>query len=316
MKIILILSFLIASLFGTLIEQPLLSLESSGAVTDMVALKDKLYSATDASCVDVFDLKTKKMIQKIEIEKIKDFMGDIVDAKVFSVDVLNNKLLILSQGTQGYRRVYIYANDALKLVIPDSLSLSIAKAKFLDKDTILLALLSDELISYDITKQKQNYRVQASNSKFSNFALNEKKTQVVVSDESGNLQLMNTKDGSLIKTYKGQNLDDVFQVDYKNGIIATAGKDRRVVIYDTKTDSAYYESSSFFIYSVGLSPSGKLVGYASDVNNNVTVFNTKTKKTLGVFGGNKITLSNILFLNEKEFLVSSDDEIINLYKLK
>jgi hypothetical protein len=73
---------------------------------------------------------------------------------------------------------------------------------------------------------------------------------------------------------------------------------------------------SFLIYSAGLSPSAKLAGYSSDENNNVTVFNTSTQSILGVFGGNKMTLTNILFINEEEFLVSSDDNTINLYKIK
>ena len=105
-------------------------------------------------------------------------------------------------------------------------------------------------------------------------------------------------------------------VAYKNGIIATAGQDRRVVIYAYKFDSAYYKSSSFLIYSVGLSPSGKRVAYSSDENNNITVFNTITTSTLGKFGGNKMTLTNILFLNENEFLVASDDKTINFYSVK
>ena len=74
--------------------------------------------------------------------------------------------------------------------------------------------------------------------------------------------------------------------------------------------------ANFLIYSVGLSPSGKLVGYAYDENNNVKVFNTITKKVIGIFGGNKMTLTNILFINENEFFSASDDKTINFYKIK
>ncbi len=243
-------------------------------------------------------------------------MGDIIDSKVYSVDVIKDKVLLLSQAKEGARRVHIYTNDSLNLIIPYSEKLLIAKAKFLDENTILLALLGSELISYDVKNKKINYRTQVSQSKFSNFALNETKTQVVVADESGDLKIYNTKDGVFVKKLSGQNLDNVFQVDYKNSIIATAGQDRKVVIYDTKSNSAYYKMGSFLIYSAGLSPSAKLAGYSSDENNNVTVFNTSTQSILGVFGGNKMTLTNILFINEEEFLVSSDDNTINLYKIK
>ena len=148
---------------------------------------------------------------------------------------------------------------------------------------------------------KSKTRIQVSQSKFSDFALNESKTEIIIADESGNLSVHNTKDGSFIKEFSGQNLDNVFQVDTKNGVIITAGQDRRAVVYNTKYKSSYYKIAPFLIYSVGLSPSGKIAGFASDENNNVTVFNTSTKSSLGVYGGNKMTLTNILFINEKDF---------------
>jgi hypothetical protein len=317
MKKIIILTLFVTSLvFAEHITMPLKQYVSSGPVTDIVVSGSKLYSATNASSVDIFDLKSKKIIQKIKVSKIKDFIGDNVDSKIYSVDVLDDQILILSQAKSGYRRVHIYKDKKLELIIPYTKSLTIAKAKFLNKDTILLGMLGNELISFDLKTKSYNWIVQVSGAKFSDFVLNENKDEAIVADESGSLKIHNMKDGKLIKLLEGQNLDNVFQVAYKNGIIATAGQDRRVVIYAYKFDSAYYKSSSFLIYSVGLSPSGKKVGFSSDENNNITVFNTITKSTLGKFGGNKMTLTNILFLNENEFLVASDDKTINLYKIK
>jgi len=301
-------------LYAQTINTPNARYISSGAVSDIVYKNFKLYSATDASCVDIFDKNSKKIVQKIMVDKIVDFMGDSIDSKVYSVDVWHSKVLVLSLGKRGARRVHIYENGKLNLVLPASKGLYIAKAKFIDEHTILLALLSNMIISYDIQTQKENYEIQASQSKFSDFVLNEDKTQVVIADESGNLQIHNTKDGSFVKELAGENLDNVFQVDIKNNVIATAGKDRRVVIYNGKR--AYYKKAKFLIYSVGLSPSGKIVGYASDENNNVTLFKTATKTKIGVYGGNKMTLTNIIFINENEFFVSSDDKTINYYKIR
>jgi len=258
MKNILILLIFISSLYATVIQKPIAQFISSGAVTDIVYSKNKLYSATDASCVDIFDTDTKKIIQKIKLSQITDFMGDTIDSKVYSVDLLDNKILILSLAKKGARRIHIFKDNKLELIIPYTKRLFIAKAKFVDSNTIIFALLGNEIISYDITKKKENYRIQVSQSKFSNFVLNEEKTQIIVADESGNLKIHNIKDGSFIKELSGQNLDNVFQIDTKSGVIASAGQDRRVVIY--KDNSAYFKTASFLIYSVGLSPSGKLVG--------------------------------------------------------
>lgn len=316
MKLIILLTMLISSLFSMNIQQPIANFISSGAVVDLLYKDDKVYSATNAGTVDIFDYKSKKLIKKIELEKIKDFMGDDIDSKVYSVDIIDNKILILSQTKQGFRRVHIHEDNKTNLIIDFSKNLTISKAKFLNKNTILLALLSNELISYDIKKAKQNWIIQVGGAKFSNFVLDEKRTQVVIADESGDLKIHKTTNGEHIQTLSGQNLDNVFQVDYKNLVVATAGQDRRTVIYSLKSNSAYYIKSNFLIYSVGLSPSGKKMAYASDENNNVTLIDTDTRSTLGKFGGNKMTLSNIVFITENEFLVSSDDKKINLYKTK
>ncbi len=311
-----ILFFWIFGSFMSANTLPHAKLQASGGVVDMVLDKEKLYSATNASCVDIFDMKTKNLTSKIEVEKISDFMGDIIDSKVYSVDVLHEKVLLLSQAEKGFSRVHIHMPKGMELLIGASEKQAISKAKFLDENTILLALLGNELISYDIKNKKQNWKIQVSQSKFSSFALNEIKSEVVVADESGDLKLYKTSNGSLIKTFKGQNLDNVFQVAYKNGLIATAGQDRRVVIYNAKSGDAYYKIASFLVYSVALSPSAKVVAHSNGENNNVTLFDTTTKVEIGTFTGNKMTISNILFLSENEFLVSSDDNKINLYKIK
>jgi WD40 repeat protein len=317
MKGVLILTVLVmALLFGFDIKLPSKEYTSSGSIVDMTVHEGKLYTATDASCVDVFDLETTRLVSQIKVEKIKDFMGDLIHSKVYSIDAMKGRLVLLSQDSEGFRRVHIHVAGKNELLISKKEKLYVAKIGFLDENTILLALLGNQLISYDIKDKKYNWMVSVSQSKFSDFMMNEQKDEVVVADESGDLKILSTKDGALIKTLSGQNLDNVFQVDYKNGIIATAGQDRRVVIYDTMFSSAYYKEAPFLIYSVGLSPSGKRVGFASDENNNVSVFDTVSKKTIGVYGGNKMTLSKILFLNETEFLVSSDDRTINFYHIK
>lgn len=316
MKLIFSLFIFFSVTFASDLKEPVLKYLSSGAVVDMVVANNKLYSATNASCVNVFNIKTGRMLQTLSVPKIEDFMGDTIDSKVYSVDVMDESVLLLSQANKGSRRVHIYSNSETELIISEKDQLYISKARFLNKKTLVLGLLGNEIISYNIVKKKINWRVQVSHSKFSDFALNESKDEIVIADESGDLKILSVQDGSLLEILKGQNLDNVFKVDYKSSKIATAGQDRRVVIYDRKLGSAYYKSSSFLIYSVGLSPSGNIVAYASDENNNVTAFNTSTKETLGNFGGNKMTLTNILFLNENEFLVSSDDKVINLFKVK
>lgn len=314
-KIFLISLFLIFTSNAKDLE-PTNSLIASGAVTDMVIKNNHLYASTDASCVDIFDINTKELTNSIKISKIEDFMGDIIDAKIYSVDVLDDMILILSQGKKGGRNIFIYKDEKLQTIISDEKRFFIAKAKFIEKDKIIFSLLGNQLYLYDIKNKKKLYVEQISQSKFSDFDLNDDKSKIIIADESGILHQYETLTGNFIKNFENKNLDNVFQVDWKKDRILTAGQDRRAVVYNDIKNSAYYKQVNFLIYSCGLSPSSNLAGFASDEENNVTIFDTRYKNNLYKLQGNKMTLTNILFLNENEVFVSSDDKKINYYKLK
>ena len=316
MKTFFIILTLLGSLYASKLEMPTSSFIADGGVTDIFLTSNKLYGATSVGIVDIFSLKSKKIIQRVTLQKMKNFLGESSTVKIFSVDYIDGKLLILAQAKRGYREIYIYENSKLTKIISASERLSIAKAKFIDKNTLLLALLGNDIISFDIAKHKENWKRQASLSAFSNFALNEDKSEVVVADESGELHIFATKNAKLIQSLKGENLDNVFDVAFKSNIIAAAGKDRRCVIYDLNKKSSYYKESHFFIFGVGLSPSGKLSAYTSDETNTITLFETDTKRELTTFGGNSMTVSEIIFTNENEFYVASNAKTINFYKIK
>ena len=294
---------------------PNYSLKASGGVTDLVLKNENLYVATTASSVDIFNVNTKEKINSIKVPKIKDFMKDTIEARIYSIDVLDNNLLILSQGENGGRNINIYKDGKLENIIEDKDRLFIAYAKFIDENHIIYALLSNQVYLYDIKNKKVVNEVQVSQSKFSNFKLSEDKSKIVVADESGTLTLLNTIDLNPIKRFDTLNLDNIFQVDVKKNIFITAGQDRRCAIYSLDERISYYIEASFLIYSVALSPSASLAAYASDEENNVTVFNVNTKKNLYKLTQNETTLTNILFINENEIFVSGDDEKINYYKL-
>jgi hypothetical protein len=294
---------------------PTFSLIASGGVTDLVLKNSTLYASTTASSIDIFNIGTQEKIDSIKMPKIKDFLGDIIDSKIYSIDVLDNKLLILSQGEEGGRNIDIYENGNLKNIIKDSQRLFISRVKFLDKDHIIYALLSNQIYLFDIKNKKVLKELQISQSKFSNFKISQNKSKIIICDESGVITMIDSKSFEILETFKYQNLDNVFQVDIKNNLILTAGQDRRAVVYNTTTKNTYYKEFPFLIYSAGLSPSASLAGVSSDEENNVTVFDTKTKEDLYKLTQNKSTLTNILFINENEIFVSSDDKQINYYKI-
>ena len=294
---------------------PTSSLLASGGVIDLVLNNDKLYASTAASSVDIFDIKTQERIDSIKMPKIKDFLGDVIDSKIYSVDVLENNILILSQGDKGGRNLDIYKDGKFENIIKDTERQFIARAKFLDENHIIYALLSNQIYLYDIKNKKILKEIQISQSKFSSFRLTQDKSKLVVCDESGVISMLDSKSFDILKTFRYQNLDNVFQVDIKDNLILTAGQDRRAAVYNLDTNKAYYKEYSFLIYAAALSPSTKLAAVASDEENNVTIFDTSSQANLYKLTQNKATLSNILFLNENEIIVTSDAKQINYYKI-
>ncbi len=317
MKYIFFLLLMIVNIYAKgLIQPEYVYKVSSGLVTDVLYNKQQLYCATDDGKIEIFDTKSKQIIQNIKLDKIKDFMGDAIDSKIFSIDLLDDSLLILSQDNGGYSRVHIYNSAALHVIIFSNDRLNIIKAKFIDKENILIALISNDIISYNIKSKKKNWTTQASMSKFSNFALNNDKTLVAIADESGEVHIISTKDGKKVKTLTGDNVDNIFSIDFKGDVILTGGQDRRVGVYNLKNGDAYYKMSHFFVYGVGLSPSGKTAAYSSDINNDVELFDTATREVLGKYKANKMIVNSIYFINEKEFFINSSSSEVGYYKIK
>ena len=108
MKLLISIFLLAATLLAGNIYKPDFSYTASGSVVDLIIDDNKLYASTNASSVDIFDINTHKLLQKIKVSKIKNFLGDTIDSKIYSVDILNENILILSLGESGARRVHIF----------------------------------------------------------------------------------------------------------------------------------------------------------------------------------------------------------------
>ncbi|AXX91419.1 hypothetical protein CPU12_02955 [Malaciobacter molluscorum LMG 25693] len=315
-RILIIFSLFFTFIKASTIIKPQQIINTSGGVTDIVIKKDKLYASTVNGTIDIFDLKTKKLLDKIYVPKTIDFVGDKIDAKIYSVDVLNDKILILSQGKKGGRNIFLYENHKLSKIIDETKRLFISKAKFISKDKIVYSLLSNQFFLFNLSTKENIYERQISQSRFSDFSLNDDKSKIILADESGVLHEYQISNGKFIRDFRNQNLDNVYQVDWKKDTIITAGQDRRSVVYNETTQSAYYKKSDFLVYSCGLSPNSHYAGYSSDELNTVTVFNTLTQTSMYKLVDNKMIITNIVFLNDNEIFVSSDDSKINYYKIK
>ncbi len=294
---------------------PSQEIRANGYVYDMVVDSKHLYIGTGKGTLQVYNYHTKQFIKTITLPKIKDFMGDEIYPKVFSVDYINGKYLLLSEAKSGYRELYIHEKNSTKKIISVEDKQAIAKAKFIDERHLFLANLGNEVMLYDLNSNKEVYRFQISQSKFSDFDLSEQKDRAVVGCESGEISLIDIQKGKVTKVLKGQNLDNTYKVAIKKDIVTGAGQDRRGSYYKISTSSGGYFEGSFLIYATALSPSATLAAYAINEENDIAIYNLKTKQQIALLSGQKSTLNTIIFLDEKYLFSASSDPKIMMWEL-
>ena len=308
-------SLMTVSLWATQTFAPVATIEINGTAKDMILQGDRLVIATDMGHIEVYDTVKREKIKEIAIPDVKDFMGDVIPARVMSTDAMDDVYLLLSDsGKGGYSNLHLYDGNLTQLLSAEDKK-AIIKARFIDKTHILFGYLSNEVALYDITTKKERYRVQLSESKFSDFALNEDKTQAIFSCESGVLSVVETQTGKLLKELKGQNVDNVYKVDFKNGMVSAAGQDRRGALYDIATGKGSYIQGNFLIYATALSPSARKVAFAMDEKNNISIYTTASRSKTALLKGQKSTLNVIIFKDESHLYSASDDSTIMVWDL-
>ena len=316
MKNLLWFCLLSISLFAADTLTPIATIVINGTAKDMVLDQNRLVIATDMGHIEVYDAKSREKIKEISIPDVKDFMGDIMPARVMSADVIGEQYLLLSDsGKGGYSDLYLFKEGKISKLIGPEDKEAIIKARFIDETHILLGYLSDEVALLDIQSKKELYRTQLRESKFSDFMLNEEKTQAVFACESGILSVVDIKSGKVVTELEGQNVDNVYKVDYKSGLVSAAGQDRRGALYDVKSKKGSYIEGEFLIYATALSPSAKKVAFAMDEKNNISIYNTSSKSKIALLKGQKSTLNVIIFQDENRLFSASDDNSIMVWDL-
>jgi len=293
---------------------PTLVFHSVGYVNDFVFHKNRLYVANDMGCIDIFDTNTQKIVNRVMLPLLVTARNKLIAPNVISVDYINGKILILSIGKNSYRNVWIYENHELKQIVDEKKKLTIKEARFANNEQILFSTFGSEVILHDTSEQYNVYKTHISQSTMGDMVLSANKNEMVHSDESGAIRLIDVATSKVLKNYKPLNLDNVYHVAYNNNIIITAGQDRRVGVYGaTKED--YYIKSDFLVYCVGLSPNGKTGVYSSGEENDLQLFNTKTKQLGDILVGHKTPINQIKFVNDKEFYSVGSRNDIFYWKL-
>ncbi len=297
--------------------EPYVIIPTSGAVTDFVIDNNHIYAATDESVIDIINATSGKVFDKISVPFSHDFMGDEIPSKIYSVDKIDDKVVFVWQGNRGFRNVSVKENNIItKIIDADINKLMIKKVRFIDENNILLGLLSNELILFNLKTKNIVYQEQISAYSFSDFCLNSSKTQVATTNESGIVHVIDVSNGQPINTFQNNNVDNVYQVDYKNNVIITAGQDRRVGIYNTIINNSYYLQENFLVYSVGLSNDGLIGAFCASEDNEISIFDINSKTILHNLVGHNSTITKIIFTDNNTVVTSAEEPIMIIWKIQ
>jgi len=297
--------------------QPEMQVVVEGSAKDIVVRGDTLYIGTDQGKMQSYNLQQKQFTGEIKFPDIKDFMGDTIPTRVSSLDVMGDKMVMLTDsGIGGYANIWLHENNQSKLLITHKDKRAIIKVRFVDREHLLLGYLSNEAALFDIKSKEELYRVQLTESKFSDFALNSDRTMAAFGCESGVITVIDTKSGKTIKELKGINKDNTYKVDFRHGTVSGAGQDRVGAIYDLASGKGEAIKASFLIYATGLSPSAKRVAFAVNEQNEIAVYKRSTLSQQYLLKGQKSTLNSILFIDEETVVTASDDNTVMVWKLK
>jgi len=314
-KNIVVLLVLLTSLLAAKEIKPLYALHTSGGfVTDFVLDGDKIYVATDMGSVDIFVLGSEKMIDQIVLEPILSGRGERIPARISRIDRKNGKTLIISMGADNYRNVWLEENGKLKQIIDETKKLLIREAHFVDDNRILFGTFDADVILYNISEGYKAYEHSNSQSTLCDIALSSDSKKMVTADESGVIKLYDVESAKVEQEFASENVDKVYSVAYRNGVVVTGGEDRRVAVYQ-KGKKPYHLKSDFLVYAVGLSPSGKVGVYSDGEEQVLQLFNTATKKKLDRLVGHKEIVRKIEFISETSLISSGEGQELFLWKL-
>lgn len=312
-----ILYILLLLLFHSLYARdiiPVTTVETSGLVSDFVEDNGYLYVATDEGTVDVIDLVKQEIVRKIQLPDLITERGDTIPARVHCVDRNHGKTLLLSSGEHAYRNIWIDSDGELKKIIDAKKGLMPKKVLFTEESKLIMGSFGSEVVLYDNEENAKLYERQVSTSTMGDMALSSDKKKMVISDESGNVMLVEINSSKTLQTFSSEHVDNIYKVAYANETIITAGQDRRVGVY-RKDGKDYHLKSDFLVYAVGLSPNGSTGAYSSGLEHYLQLFNTQTQKKGDRLIGHYAIPNKIYFINETSVISSGDESRIFFWKL-
>lgn len=288
-----------------------LKIKANANVTTLSLFNDKLYIGTDASEVEIYDLKNNKFDEPIILPKIKTYFDDKALAKIFNIDKFDDEFLVLSEGDFGKKFLTIFNNDSNKTHILQNQS--IKKALFLDKDNVVLASLSNEIYFLNLQTDKIYFSHKFSTSALNDMEITSNKKHIVLGCESGKVYLFDVQKKEILKELD-MHKDNIYDVAIsQNDTIISGSADKKAGIYENGEIKEL--PAKFLVYAVGISDDGKFLAYMGDEDSDVRIFNASDFSEVAKIATNQGILNSIIFYNNL-LITSSYEKNIYFWRYK
>jgi len=254
-------------------------------------------------------------IDQVKLPKFKNILGDYMRSLILSVDYADDRLIFVSRVLDGWRELYLYEDKTLTKLIDRTEKMTLQEVKLVDANRAVLMTMSNELLLFDIKQKKILYKKQLNYASFSDIVLDEEHKYLYTSDESPMISQIEIESGKIIDEYRKANKRDIFSIDFKNKMLLSGGKDKRVILYETP-QKYKMTKGEFFIYGVALNPDASKAAFVKNEESSISVIDTETMKETDLLIGHKQTIIKIDFYTDNELITADEDDRLMFWRLE
>lgn len=309
MKLFIALLMAASAWCGTI--HPAKSVKTSSPVLDFVVHGKTVMAGTENGEILRMDDKGK-ILSTFTLKASKSAYGDVTVPRVMSLDVSADGTTTAIASEEG--KIYLLRGKELKATSYTTPAV-IKKVFFVSDTRLMIALLSNEIVWFDLPSDSVLKTLSIGTSPLSDLAISKDRKTAVTAGEAGVVAVLDTAGMKVIRKISGGNVDNVYKLDLQNDKIATAGQDRRAIVYTVDGKRYVRYNGTFLIYAVALSPSASVLAAAMDEENVITLFDTKTHRLIDRAVGHQSTLNRIGFIDERHFVSSADENKILFWEL-
>lgn len=293
---------------------------ASAPALDIAVGGDLLHVATERGSIETFSIASGSKIGELKFDEIEGFIASAKrPPRVYSVDLLGARMLILAEAARGGRALFLKRGSGpMEKVIGAESKLAMVEVRFLDASHAIAGLLSNEAALIDLERGAIVYRRQISMSPFADFALDAGRTRMAWGDESGVVRALEPRSGEAILQIKDAHKDAIYKVAIENGIIASGSRDRRVMAWSVATGAKLFERRlEFPPYLVALDPPGRRIAFQVNERSEIALLEIAGGAQVALLAGsNSAAPVSLVFVDESTIILASSSPQVELWRLK